>query len=201
MKLYYAPGACSLAPHIAALEAGLSPEMVKVDLKAKKTESGGDYWAVNPNGYVPTLVLDDGNKITEVPAVLQYIADQVPDRKLAPPNGTLERYRLQSVLNFITAELHKSFGAFFNPAAGEDWKNAARSLLGRRFAYVDSILAQGPYALGEQFTIADCYLFTITRWTKPMGIDLTPWPRLGEYLNRVGSRPAVHEALRAEGLA
>lgn len=200
MKLYYAPGACSLSPHIAALEAGMSPEMVKVNLKTKKTEAGDDYTAINPNGYVPTLVLDDGGTLTEGPAIVQYIADRVPERKLAPANGTLERYRLQSVLNFITAELHKTFGVLFNPNAGEEWKQAALALLKRRFNYVDSLLAKGPYVLGEQFTVADCYLFTILRWAKPAHIDLSPWPRLGGYLDLIASRPAVQEALRTEGL-
>lgn len=201
MKLYYAPGACSLSPHIALLEAGMQPQMVKVDLKTKKTEAGEDYTAVNPNGYVPTLILDDGVILTEGPAIVQYIADQVPDRKLAPPNGTLERYRLQSVLNFITAELHKTFGAFFNPLAGDDWKQAARTILNRRLGYVDGkLLAQGPYALGEQFSVADCYLFTILRWCQPMQIDTSSWQRIQDYMNRVAARPAVQEALKAEGL-
>lgn len=200
MKLYFSPGACSLSPHIALREAGFSPELVKVDLKAKKTEAGEDYFAINPNGYVPTLVLDDGNVLTEGPAIVQYIADQVPARKLAPANGTLERYRLQSVLNFISAELHKTYGAFFNPNAGDEWKQTARALLGRRLKYVDSLLAKGPYAMGEQFTVADCYLYTILNWSKPLHIDLSPWPRLDEYLQRIASRPAVQEALRAEGL-
>ncbi|MBS1190940.1 MAG: Glutathione S-transferase [Rhodocyclaceae bacterium] len=201
MKLYYSPGACSLSPHIALNEAGIPAERVKVDLKAKKTEAGEDYWAVNPNGYVPTLVLDDGNVLTEGPAIVQYIADRVPEKQLAPANGTLERYRLQAALNFISAELHKGFGVFFNPLAGEDWKQSARHQLGRRFKYVDSVLAQGPYFLGDKFTVADGYLFTIMRWAQPHGVDLSAMPRLGEYLNRVGSRPAVQAALKEEGLA
>lgn len=200
MKLYYAPGACSLSPHIALLEAGLPAAMVKVDLKTKKTETGEDYLSVNANGYVPTLVLDDGNVLTEGPAIVQYIADRVPEKMLAPANGSFERYRLQSLLNFVSTELHKTFGAFFNPNAGEDWKQAARALLGRRLQHVDSLLAKGPYAMGEQFTVADCYLFTILRWGQPLQVDLSPWPRLGEYLKRIASRPAVHEALEAEGL-
>jgi glutathione S-transferase len=200
MKLYYSPGACSLSPHIALREAGFTPELVKVDLKTKKTESGDDYTAVNPNGYVPTLVLDDGTVLTEGPAIVQYIADQVPERKLAPANGTIERYRLQSMLNFISAELHKTFGTFFNPKASEDWKAAARALIGRRLKHVDSLLAKGPYILGEEFTVADGYLFTILNWSGLLKVDLAPWPRIGEYQNRISSRPAVQEALRAEGL-
>lgn len=201
MKLYFAPGACSLSPHIALREAGISPELVRVDLKTKKTEAGDDYWPINPNGYVPALVLDDGSVLTEGPAIVQYIADLVPERRLAPANGTLERYRLQSVLNFISAELHKTLGVFFNPAATDDWKQAAQALLGRRLKYVnDGLLAKGPYAMGEQFTVADCYLFTVLNWTKPLKVDVSPWPRLGEYLGRIVSRPAVQEALRAENL-
>lgn len=200
MKLYYSPGACSLSPHIVLREAGFTPELVRVDLKSKKTEAGDDYFAINPNGYVPTLMLDDGKVLTEGPAIVQYLADQVPDRKLAPANGSFERYRLQSLLNFITAELHKTFGVFFNPTAGEDWKQSARALLKRRLGYVDSLLAEGPYAMGEQFTVADAYLFTILSWSKHLQVDLSPWPRLGEYLQRIASRPAVQEAMRAEGL-
>lgn len=200
MKLYYAPGACSLSPNIALREAGLPFELVKVDLKTKRTESGEDYTAVNPNGYVPSLVLDDGTVLTEGPAIVQYIADRVPEKKLAPANGTIERYRLQGFLNFITAELHKSFGTFFNPAASEDWKAAARSLITRRLGYVDSVLSRGAYLMGEQFTVADCYLFVMLSWAKPLQFDLSPWPRIGEYQNRIASRPAVQEALRAEGL-
>lgn len=201
MKLYFSPGACSLSPHIVLREAGFVPELVKVDLRTKKTEAGDDYWAINPNGYVPALRLDDGSVLTEGPAILQYVADQVPEKKLAPPNGTLERYRLQSVLNFISTELHKSFGTFFNPNANDAWKEVVRGLLNRRLNYVnDDLLAKGAYAMGEQFTVADAYLFTVLNWTRPLKIDLTPWPRVAEYLGRVASRPAVQEAMRAEGL-
>lgn len=201
MKLYFSPGACSLSPHIALREAGFEPNLVKVDLRTKKTEAGDDYTAINPNGYVPTLVLDDGSVLTEGPAIVQYVADQVPGKRLAPANGTLARYRLQSVLNFISAELHKTFGVFFNPNATPDWKDAARQLLARRLAYVDSLLAKGPYALGDDFSVADCYLFTILNWSGHLQVDLSPWPRLGDYLKRIAARPAVQAALKAEGLA
>ena len=200
MKLYFSPGACSLSPHIVCREAGLAVELVKVDLRTKQTEHGDDYFQINPNGYVPALVLDDGSILTEGPAIIQYLADQVPDKRLAPPNGTMERYRLQSLLNFITAELHKSMGVFFNPNASAEWKEAVTALLQRRLGYVNDLLAQHPYALGEDFTVADAYLFTILSWSKPLKIDLSPWPRLGDYLDRIAARPAVQEARRAEGL-
>lgn len=200
MKLYFSPGACSLSPHIVCREAGLTPELIKVDLRNKQTELGDDYFQINPNGYVPALVLDDGSILTEVPAIVQYLADQVPEKRLAPPNGTLERYRLQSMLNFITAELHKSMGVFFNPNANAEWKDTVTALLRRRFGYVNDVLAQHPYALGDDFTVADAYLFTILSWCKPLKIDLSPWPRLGDYLDRIAARPAVQEARRAEGL-
>lgn len=200
MKLYFSPGACSLSPHIVCREAGLAVELVKVDLRTKQTEHGDDYFQINPNGYVPALVLDDGSVLTEGPAIVQYLADQVPDKRLAPPNGTMERYRLQSLLNFITAELHKSMGVFFNPNASAEWKEAVTALLQRRLAYVNDLLMQHPYASGDDFTVADAYLFTILSWSKPLKIDLSPWPRLGDYLDRIAARPAVQEARRAEGL-
>lgn len=200
MKLYFSPGACSLSPHIVCREAGMTPELVKVDLRSKQTQHGDDYFRINPNGYVPALVLDDGSVLTEGPAIVQYLADQVPGKRLAPPNGTLERYRLQSLLNFITSELHKSMGVFFNPNANAEWKEAVTGLLHRRLGYVDGLLAQHPYAFGNDFTVADAYLFTILSWSKPLKFDLSPWPRLTDYLERVAARPAVQEARRAEGL-
>lgn len=200
MKLYFSPGACSLSPHIVCREAGLAVELVKVDLGTKQTEHGDDYFRINPNGYVPALLLDDGQILTEGPAIVQYLADRVPEKRLAPPNGTLERYRLQSLLNFITSELHKSMGVFFNPNANTEWKAVVTGLLQKRLNYVDSLLAQHPYALGDQFTVADAYLFTILSWSKPLKMDLSAWPRLGDYLDRIAARPAVQEARRAEGL-
>ncbi|MBL8489520.1 MAG: glutathione transferase GstA [Rhodocyclaceae bacterium] len=200
MKLYYKAGACSLSPHIALCEAGLAHELESVDLQTKKTGGGGDYLTVNPKGYVPALQLDDGQVLTEGPAIVQYIADQVPDRKLAPPAGSLERYRLQEWLNYISTEIHKSFGPLFNPAAGEEWKNAAKALLARRIGFVSEKLGSQSYLMGEQFTVADGYLFTCLGWGKYVGIDVGQWPNLAAYLGRVAARPAVQEALKAEGL-
>lgn len=200
MKLYYSPGACSLSPHIVCREAGLTVELVKVDLRSKQTEGGDDYFQINPNGYVPALVTDDGSILTEGPAIVQYLADQVPEKRLAPPNGTMERYHLQSLLNFITSELHKSMGVFFNPNANAEWKEAVTALLQRRLKHVNDLLSQHTYALGDDFTVADAYLFTILSWSKPLNIDLSPWPRLSDYLNRIAARPSVQEARRAEGL-
>ena len=200
MKLYYSPGACSLSPHIVLLEADLEATLVRVDLRTKKTEAGDDYFSVNPNGYVPALALYGGTVLTEGPAIVQYLADQVPDKGLAPPNGTLERYRLQSLLNFITSELHKSIGVFFNPAAPAEWKEMVKGLLAKRFTYVDSLLAQHDYAFGKQFTVADAYLFTVLNWTRGLKIDTTPWPRISTYIERVANRRAVQKAMQEEGL-
>jgi glutathione S-transferase len=199
MKLYYSPGACSLSPHIALREAGLAFDLVRVDLATRKTETGDDFRTVNPNGYVPVLILDDGTVLMEGPAIVQYVADQAPGKHLAPENGTLPRYRLQSLLNFISTELHKSFTPLFNPAASEDWKQAARDVIAERMTYLQGQMA-GPYLLGEQFSVADGYLFTVLGWCKYVNFDLSPWPRLGEYLGRIAARPAVLEALKAEGL-
>ncbi len=199
MKLYYSPGACSLSPHIALCEASLKCDLVRVDLATKKTETGDDFRTVNPNGYVPVLVLDDGTALMEGPAIVQYVADQAPGKHLAPENGTLPRYRLQSLLNFISTELHKSFTPLFNPAASEDWKQSARAVIAERLTYLQGQMA-GPYLLGEQFSVADGYLFTVLGWCKYVNFDLSPWPRLGEYLGRIAARPAVLEALKAEGL-
>ena len=200
MKLYYSPGACSLSPHIVLVESGLGFDLEKVDLAAKKTERGADYWKVNPKGYVPALELDDGQVLTEGPAIVQYLADRVPQKKLAPPAGTMERYRLQEWLNFISTELHKGFSPLFNPKASDDWKSAARELLGRRIAIVAKQLEGKSYAMGTAFTVADAYLFTILRWARHVKLDLSPWPVLPDYLDRVAARPAVHAALAAEGL-
>jgi glutathione S-transferase len=199
MKLYYSPGACSLSPHIALCETGLPVELVRVDLSTKKTADGGDFLAVNPDGYVPVLQLDDGSLLTEGPAIVQYIADQAPAKQLAPANGSMARYRLQSTLNFISTELHKSFSPLFNPAAAAEWKEAARKTLTERLDHLQSRLT-GPYLLGDQFTVADGYLFTVLGWGKYVKFDLAPWPKLGEYLGRIAARPAVQQALKEEGL-
>ena len=200
MKLYYSPGACSLSPHIILVESGLSFDLEKVDLAAKKTGLGADYWKVNPKGYVPALELDDGQVLTEGPAIVQYLADLVPHKKLAPMAGTLERYRLQEWLNFISTELHKGFSPLFNPKASDDWKSAVKELLGRRIAIVAKQLEGKSYVMGESFTVVDAYLFTILRWARHVKLDLSPWPVLSGYQDRVAARPAVHAALVAERL-
>jgi glutathione S-transferase len=202
LKLFLKPGACSLSPHIALEEAGLPYDTESVDLAKKVTASGGNYFDINPKGYVPALLLDSGELLTEGPAIVQYIADLVPERQLAPANGTIERYRLQSWLTFIGTELHKSCSAFFNPMAKDDWKSIARANLERRLRHVEDHLAAGnAYLLGDGFSVADGYLFTVLGWMKPIGFDLAPYPAIQAYQARVASRPAVQAALKAEGLA
>lgn len=200
MKLYYSPGACSFSPHVVLHESGLPFETERVDLKAKKTASGIDYNTINPKSYVPALVMDNGELLTEGPAIVQYIADQVPEKKLAPPAGTLERYRLQEWLNYISSEIHKGFGPFFNPLASEEMKSATRGRLAKRFGFAATALEGKDYLLGDTFTVADAYLFTMLRWTPSYGIDLSPWPVLGAYFDRVAARPAVIATMKAEGL-
>ncbi|MDR3499754.1 glutathione transferase GstA, partial [Aerococcus mictus] len=200
MKLYYSPGACSLSPHIVAAEAGIPVELEKVNLAEKKTESGKDYNAINPKGYVPALGFDDGSVLTEGPAIVQYLADQKPASGLAPAAGTIERYRLQEWLTFIGTELHKNFGPLFNKASSDDAKQTAKTNIAKRLAYLNDKLAGVKYLMGETFTVADAYAFTILNWTNFTGIDLKPYPNVGAYMGRVGARPKVQEALRAEGL-
>jgi len=201
MKLYYKPGACSLSPHIVLEETGLPYEAEAVDLKTKVTASGADFTQTNPKGYVPALVLDSGELLTEGPAIVQYLADLAPEKKLAPANGTVARYQLQSWLNFIGTELHKSCSPFFNPASGDAWKTIARANLERRLAHTDQALAGKPYLLGEDFSVADAYLFTVLSWMGYVGLDLSPWSNLTAFQARVAARPAVQAALKAEGLA
>jgi glutathione S-transferase len=200
MKLYYSPGACSLSPHIVLAESGLAFDLEKVNLAAKKTEHGADYWKINPKGYVPTLELDNGQLLTEGPAIVQYLADLVPQKKLAPPAGTLERYRLQEWLNFISTELHKSFSPLFNPKAPDDWKSMVRELLNRRLEIVARHLEGRSYLMGEDFTVADAYLYTVLSWAKHVKLDLSSMPMLSAYMDRVAARPAVHATLVAEKL-
>jgi glutathione S-transferase len=200
MKLYYAPGACSLAPHIVAREAGLKLDLEKVDLGTGKTETGATYSGINPKGYVPALKLDTGEVLTEASALVQFLADKAPQAQLAPAAGTSERYRLLEWLGFISTEIHKGFGPLWNPAMPEGAKAIAKTNLGKRFAYLDAHLARGPYLLGERFTIADAYLFTVASWADFHAIDLKPYPNLQAYLGRVADRPRVREALAAEGL-
>ena len=202
MKLYYATGTCSLSPHIVAREAGIDLTLEKVDLTTKKTSSGRDYLAINPKGYVPALELDDKRVLTEGPAIVQYLADQKAESGLAPRAGTFERYQLQEWLNFVSTELHKSFGPLFNPATPEDYKPVARDLIAKKFAYIDAHLGKsGPFLLGAQFTVADAYLFVMTLWSNFLKIDVAQWPNLKAYAERVGGRPGVREALKEEGLA
>ncbi|HEY0136745.1 MAG TPA: glutathione transferase GstA [Nannocystis sp.] len=200
MKLYFSPGACSLSPHIALREAGLDFETERVDMATKKTRSGDDFTTINPKGYVPALRLDNGEVLTEGPAIVQYIADLAPEKQLAPAAGTFERVRLQETLNFISTELHKGFSPLFRKDCPEEWKEVVRANLGRRFAALDAQLASQPFLLGEQFTIADGYLFTVLGWTRFVNYDLAPYPNLVAYQARVAARPAVHAALEAEGL-
>jgi glutathione S-transferase len=199
MKLYYSPGACSLSPHIVLREAGLDFQPVRVDLKTKKTAEGADFTAINPKAYVPALELDNGELLTEGPAIIQYVADLSPERGLAPTPGTLARARLQEWLNLIATELHKGFTPLFR-GGSEDWKNAALDNIHRRFTFIDGHLAGRSFLLGEQFSVADAYLFTVLSWTRFVKIDMTPYPALQAFSARVGARPAVQEALRAEGL-
>jgi len=200
MKLYYTPGACSMGPHIALREAGLSFDLEKVDLMGKKTESGADFAAINPKGYVPALQLDNGQILTEAGVVLQYIADQKPGSGLAPAAGTLERYRLMEMLNFISTELHKSFSPLFNPTSTDDAKKAATANITKRLGYLNEQLAGKQYLLGDTFTVADCYFGTVLGWCQYAKLDLSPWANIGAYAGRVMSRPAVQATMKAEGL-
>lgn len=201
MKLYYSPGACSLSPHIVLREAGFSFELQRVDLQAKKLKPGGDdFWAVNPKGQVPVLQLDSGEILTEGPAIVQYLADQKPASGLAPANGTMARYHVQEWLNFVTSELHKVFAPLFRDTTPEAFVKITRDNLANRFAYLDKHLAGKKYLMGDQFTVADAYCFTIVNWTKYKAIDLAPWPNLKAYMDRVAARPKVQEAMKAEGL-
>jgi len=200
MQLYYSPGACSLASHITLREAGLPVELRKADTKTKKLEDGSDYFAVNSKGAVPALRLDDGQVLTEGPAILQYLADQKPESKLAPKAGTLERYRLLEWLNFITSEVHKSFSPLFNPAADAAVKQYTTQNLEKKFDWIDKQLTGKQYLIGDQFTIADAYLFVVANWSNFVGIDLGRWPALKAFQDRVAARPKVQEALAAEGL-
>ncbi len=200
MKLYYSPGACSLSPHIALHEAGLAFTPVLASTKSHKLQDGTDYYSINPLGYVPMLELDDGTRLREGPAIVQYIADQVPLKMLAPTNGSLQRYRLQEWLTFIGTEIHKGFSPLFNPATPEEYKTMAREKVLQRLQWVDSQLADKQYLMGDQFTVADGYLFTVTNWAKPTNLDISALMNLAAYRERVAARPAVQEAMKAEGL-
>jgi glutathione S-transferase len=200
MKLYYSPGACSLSPHIALREAGLAFEPVLASTKSHKLQDGTDYYGINPLGYVPLLELDDGTRLREGPAIVQYVADQVPQKNLAPANGTLPRYRLQEWLTFIGTEIHKTFSPLFSPAMPEEAKQIFRDKLAQRFAWVNGELAGKQYLMGDNFSVADGYLYVVTRWTDPMKIDISALTNLTAHHQRVTARPAVQEALKFEGL-
>ena len=200
MKLYYSPGACSMAPHIVATEAGIPLELVKVDIPNKKTAGGDDFWAVNPKGYVPALQLDDGSVLTEVGVICQYLSDQKPESGLTAPAGTMERYRQMEALNFAAAEVHKQLGALFNPKMTPEMKEVQMGVIERRLNPLEKSLEGKQYVMGEHFTAADAYLFTVLNWTHPLKIDLGRWPNIQAYLGRVGARPKVQQTLKAEGL-
>jgi len=200
MKLYYAPGACSLSPHIVILEAGLTAAYEKVDLAAHKTAAGADYLAVNSKGSVPALQLDNGSLLTEGPAIVQYLADQKPESGLAPRAGTFERYQLMEILNYISTELHKSYSPLFNPKTSADWKASALAGLDKKFAWLTQFLKDKTYLMGNTFTVADAYLFTVLRWSGRVGVDLAKWPVLTAYTARIEQRPQVRQALKDEGL-
>jgi glutathione S-transferase len=200
MQLYYSPGACSLASHITLREAGLPVDLKKADTKTKRLEDGSDYFAVNSKGAVPALRLDDGQILTEGPAILQYLADQKPESKLAPKAGTIERYRLLEWLNYITSEVHKSFSPLFNPAADAKVKEYTTQNIEKKFDWLDRQLTGKQYLTGDGFTIADAYLFVVANWSNFVGIDLGRWPALKAFQDRVAARPKVQEAMAAEGL-
>lgn len=202
MKLYYSPGACSLAPHIALREADRAFDLERVDLKTKRTASGADYLEINRKGYVPALQLDDTGDmvLTEAPVILQYIGDLVPEKQLVPPNLTFARYHMQEWLNFISSEIHKPYGWLFAPDTPAPTQARARGKIAERLVYIDGLLVDRGYALGETFSVADCYLFVMLRWCERFDIDRTEWPNLDSYYQRVLERPTVHAALAAEGL-
>ncbi len=200
MKLYYSPGACSLSPHIVLHEAGLPYEPVLASTKTHQLADGTDFYTINPLGYVPVLELDDGTRLREGPAIVQYLADQAPHKNLAPAHGTLGRYRLQEWLTFIGTEIHKTFSPLFVPGTPEDYKPQVKQRLLARLQWVDSELAGKPYLMGEQFSVADAYLFTVTNWGQYVGLDISQLKNLVAYRERIAARPAVQAAMKAEGL-
>ena len=201
MKLYYSPGACSLSPHIVLREAGIKFDLAKTSTKTHTLADGSDYYAINPKGYVPLLELDNGERLTEGPAIVQYIADHAPASGLAPAAGTMARYRLMEWLNFISTELHKSFSPLFNAAMPDDAKAQFKTKIKDRLKWVDGRLEGCDYLMGERFCVADAYLFTVTNWAPHVGLAIDDLKNLTAFLARVGARPAVQEAMRAEGLS
>lgn len=200
MKLFYSPGACSLSPHIVLNELGLPYSVEKVDLKRHTTADGADYYTINPKGYVPALQLDNGEVLTEGPAIVQYLADQKPQANLLPPAGSLERARVQEWLNFIGTEVHKTLAALFNPSITPEARNKTIDTFGKRLGFVEQALQGRDYLTGQTFSVADAYLFTIVNWAPMLGIDLSPWPTVVQFQKRVANRPAVQKTLQAEGL-
>jgi len=200
MKLYYAPGACSLSPHIVLREADLPHTLVKSDMRSKKLPDGSSFLDINPKGQVPVLELDDGTRVTEGPAIVQYLADLAPAAKLVPPAGSIERVRVQEWLNFITSELHKGFAPLFTPTTPDDYKTIARARVLDRLTWVDSQLAGRDYLLGSTFTVADAYLFVVAGWSPHAGVDIGALTNLQAFSQRVAARPAVQAAMKAEGL-
>ena len=200
MKLYYAPGACSMAPHIVARELGLPLDLVKVDIPNKKTADGEDFWLVNAKGYVPALALDDGTVLTEVGVICQYLADRKPEAGLIAPAGTMERYQQMSALNFASSEVHKQIGALFNPKMTPEMREVQLGVIERRLNALEKLLDGKDHIMGAAFTAPDAYLFTVLNWTTPLKIDLGRWPIIVAFMARVGARPKVLETLKAEGL-
>jgi len=200
MKLYFAPGACSLSPHIVLREAGQNPELIQVNLQEKKTKDGGDFTKINPKGQVPVLQTDDGDTLTEGPVIVQYIGDKAPGSKLVPPAGSKERYKMQEWLNFITSELHKGIGPLFRPTTPDAYKELSKTNVSNRFKWINDQLAGKQYLMVDTFTAPDAYLYVMTRWAGRVGIDIAQWPNLKAFNERVAARPKVQEAIKAEGL-
>jgi glutathione S-transferase len=200
MKLYFAPGACSLAPHIASSELGIPLDLEQVDIREKKTKSGKDYWTINPKGQVPMLELDNGERLTEVPVILQYLSDQKPAAGFSPAAGTMDRYRMLEWLNVVTSDMHKTYGPIFRPTTPDEFKKLSREVIGRRLEWLDKHLAGKQYLMGDKFTLPDMYMFTVLRWSPVVGVDLGKYPNVKAYADRVAARPKVAEALKAEGL-
>ena len=201
MKLYFSPGACSLSPHIVLREAGAKFDLEQVDLREKKTKKGEDYWQINPKGQVPLLELDDGLRLSEGPAIVQYVADKNPSAGLVPVAGTIERYQVQGWLTHIGTELHKTFGPMFRPTTPDAYKAISKENLAAKYKNIDKHLAGRQYLTGDRFGVADAYLFTVTRWSPRVELDLSPFPNVGAFMERVAARPKVKEALAEEGLA
>lgn len=200
MRLYYSPGACSLAPHIVAREAGVPIDLVKVDLATKTTEAGEDFRAINPKGSIPALLLDEGSVLTEGAVISQYIADQAPEAGLLPPARTLERYRALEWLNFVATELHKGFGPLWRKETPADMRKLVKDMIGTKFRFLDGHLTDRDYLLGDGFSAPDAYAFTVLSWAPVVGIDLAGWPNVAAYIERISARPSVRAALAAEGL-